>query len=171
MQWWRGVEMGADRVAATIVLLSTGALRDGMTNGPVAAARAYYRALDDHDYDALAALLTAEFVHDRPDMTIEGCERFVAFMRDERPQKDTSHRVETVLTPEPVESDGQSDSGDSDGGDTDSGDSDSGDGDGTASTVAVRGRLLAASGDRITGFVDVFSVRGGEIRRIETYTD
>lgn len=60
-------------------------------------ARSYYRALDDHDYDDLAALLAPEFVHDRPDMTLEGRDRFVQFMREERPMTDTSHPVDAVF--------------------------------------------------------------------------
>lgn len=64
----------------------------------VATARAYYRALDDHDYDLLADVLGPDFVHERPDRTIEGRERFVEFMREERPQTETSHPIETVYT-------------------------------------------------------------------------
>lgn len=64
----------------------------------VAAARAYYRALDEHDYERLAGLLAPTFVHDRPDRTIEGRDRFVRFMREERPQTETSHPVATVYT-------------------------------------------------------------------------
>ncbi|PSP84481.1 ketosteroid isomerase [Halobacteriales archaeon QS_6_64_34] len=64
---------------------------------PVDRARAYYRALDRGDYELLAALLAAEFVHDRPDRTIEGRERFVRFMREERPQTDTTHPIDAVF--------------------------------------------------------------------------
>lgn len=110
-----------------------------MSDGPVESARAYYRALDDHDYDALAALLAEGFVHDRPDMTLEGADRFVTFMREERPQKDTEHRVDAVFSQR---------------GGTD---------------VVVRGRLLAADGSQITGFVDVFALSGERIQRLETY--
>lgn len=69
-----------------------------MTDGAVEQARAYYRALDAHEYDVLADLLAPEFVHERPDRTLDGRDRFVAFMRDERPQKDTDHRIDTVYT-------------------------------------------------------------------------
>lgn len=62
----------------------------------IAAARSYYDALDDHDYDALAALLAPDFVHDRPDRTIEGRDAFVRFMRAERPNPDTTHDVVAV---------------------------------------------------------------------------
>ncbi|ACV46878.1 MULTISPECIES: nuclear transport factor 2 family protein [Halomicrobium] len=64
----------------------------------VATARAYYRALDEHDYDLLSDVLAPDFVHDRPDRTIEGRERFVRFMREERPQTDTSHPIATIYT-------------------------------------------------------------------------
>ncbi|WP_436925984.1 nuclear transport factor 2 family protein [Halosimplex amylolyticum] len=110
-----------------------------MSDHAVERARAYYRALDEGDYDALADLLADGFVHDRPDLTLDGCERFVAFMRDERPRTDTTHRVDGVFT-------------DPEG-------------------VAVQGRLCTADGGEIVGFVDVFSIPGGEIQRIETYTD
>jgi len=113
-------------------------------SAPVDQARAYYRALDAGDYDLLGALLAAEFVHDRPDRSIEGRERFVRFMREERPQTDTTHPVDTVF-----EADG---SGASDG------------------AVAVRGRLLDADGDRIARFVDVFTFGSDRIARVETYT-
>lgn len=106
--------------------------------GPTDRARSYYRAIDADDYDRLAELLAAEFVHDRPDRTITGRDRFVQFMRAERPQTDTTHPVDAVF-----------------------------DGDGT---VAVRGRLLDADGERIVGFVDVFAFAGQRIRRIDTYT-
>lgn len=64
----------------------------------VAMARAYYRALDEHDYEGLADLLAPTFCHDRPDRTIEGREAFVRFMREERPQTETSHPVDGVYT-------------------------------------------------------------------------
>ena len=130
-----------------------------MTDGTVAAARAYYRALDEHDYDALAALLAPEFVHDRPDLTLEGRGRFVAFMRDERTQKETEHRIDAVYR-------GTGSDDDSAAGPTDCDSTDD-----QPTNIAARGRLLTADGDRITGFVDVVSVADGEIRRIETYTD
>jgi ketosteroid isomerase-like protein len=62
----------------------------------VTAARAYYDALDGHDHEALADLLVADFVHDRPDRTIEGSESFVRFMREKRPNPDTSHELDGV---------------------------------------------------------------------------
>jgi ketosteroid isomerase-like protein len=106
-----------------------------------ATAREYYRALDEHDYEALAAILAAGFVHHRPDRTIEGRDRFVRFMREERPRTDTGHVLERVYEP----SDG-------------------------AGEVAVRGRLEGADGDRLFGFVDVFTVDDA-IERLCTYTD
>ncbi|GAB3695874.1 nuclear transport factor 2 family protein [Halorubrum pallidum] len=59
-------------------------------------ARAYYDALDAGDYDRLADLLAPGFVQRRPDRIFEGRDRFVAFMRDERPITDTTHVVEAV---------------------------------------------------------------------------
>ena len=60
------------------------------------AARAYYRAVDDGAYERLASLLAPEFVHERPDRTLDGRERFVRFMREERPMTDTAHAVDAV---------------------------------------------------------------------------
>ncbi|QPV61508.1 nuclear transport factor 2 family protein [Halosimplex litoreum] len=120
-----------------------------MTDG-AERARAYYRALDQGEYDALTALLAPEFVHDRPDMRLEGRERFVEFVREERPQTDTDHRVEAVFA---VREDTESRDGEAGG------------------SIAVQGRLLAADGSVITGFVDVFSLDDAGIDRIETYTD
>ena len=58
--------------------------------------RAYYRRLDNGEYAELEALLHPEFVQRRADRTFEGRERFVAFMRDERPNTDTTHAVDGV---------------------------------------------------------------------------
>jgi ketosteroid isomerase-like protein len=104
-------------------------------------ARAYYRALDGHDYDRLAALLAAGFVHDRPDMTLEGKDRFVQFMREERPASDTRHAIEAIY-----------DARDADG------------------VVAV-GRLLDAGGDVLFRFADQFAFEGDSIGRVETFTN
>ena len=59
-------------------------------------ARAYYRAIDDGAYDRLASLLAPEFAHERPDRTLDGRERVVRFMREERPTTDTEHAVDAV---------------------------------------------------------------------------
>jgi ketosteroid isomerase-like protein len=111
----------------------------------VASAREYYRALDDHDYEALRGLLAVEFVQERPDLTLDGRDRFVRFMREERPQKDTTHRVDAVYT------------------DAETSDDD-------ATEVAVRGRLLDADGAPIVRFLDVFDVGPAGIERLDTYT-
>lgn len=58
--------------------------------------RAYYAALDDHEYDRLASLLAPDFRQDRPDMTLDGRAEFVEFMREKRPQTSTSHPIEAV---------------------------------------------------------------------------
>lgn len=107
-----------------------------------AVARAYYAALDEQDYERLATLLAPEFVQERPDLTLEGRERFVQFMREERPQQDTTHRITAVYRRD----------------------------DESASEVSVRGRLLSADGECIVRFVDVFQFSQRCIRRIETYT-
>lgn len=63
-------------------------------------AREYYRALDSHAYDDLSEFLAPGFVHHRPDRTIDGREAFVAFMREKRPMKETTHEVATVFSAE-----------------------------------------------------------------------
>ncbi|ELZ46216.1 hypothetical protein C464_11463 [Halorubrum coriense DSM 10284] len=63
---------------------------------PAALARAYYDAIDAGEYDRLASLLHPAFVQRRSDRTFEGRDRFVAFMRDERPNTDTTHAVDRV---------------------------------------------------------------------------
>ena len=60
------------------------------------AVRAYYRAIDEDDYETLSDLLAGGFVHRRPDTVIEGREEFVAFMRGGRPERDTSHELSAV---------------------------------------------------------------------------
>lgn len=61
------------------------------------AARVYYRAIDVGDYEALADVLAPDFHHERGDRTIEGREAFVRFMREERPETDTTHEVDAVF--------------------------------------------------------------------------
>jgi ketosteroid isomerase-like protein len=108
-----------------------------------ATAREYYRAIDEDDYEALTALLAPEFVHYRPDRTIEGRDRFVEFMRDERPMQATSHPLDAVYASAPERDD---------------------------SEVAVRGRLLDPDGNPVVSFVDVFSFDGENVVTIHTYT-
>jgi ketosteroid isomerase-like protein len=119
---------------------------------PVGLARAYYEAIDAAAYDRLRGLLAEGFVQERPDRTLEGADRFVRFMREERPSTDTTHPVDGVY---------RRDSG----GVTGSGEADAG------PEVAVRGRLLTADGTELTGFVDVFSFEDERMVRLRTYTD
>lgn len=65
---------------------------------PEQLARTYYRAIDEGDYEALTSVLTPDFVHKRPDQTIEGRTRFVEFMRSGRPTTDTTHPIDGVYT-------------------------------------------------------------------------
>lgn len=107
-------------------------------------ARGYYRDLDGGDYDGLAARLTADFRHVRGDMTLEGREAFVRFMRDERPSPGTTHEVDGWYR-RPT-----------------------GDGHDDASLL-VRGRVLDG-GETLVRFVDAFTLATGRIERLETYT-
>lgn len=109
-------------------------------DGP-ALTREYYRSIDADDYETLASLLAEEFVHERPDRTLSGRERFVQFMREERPETDTEHVIDSVYRTE-------------DGG-----------------RVAAEGRLLRADGETWFGFVDTFDIDGETIADIRTYTD
>lgn len=59
--------------------------------------RRYYDALDDHEYETLEGLLDPAFVQHRPDQTFDGREEFVRFMREDRPNPDTSHELEALV--------------------------------------------------------------------------
>jgi hypothetical protein len=117
------------------------------------AVRGYYDAIDAGDYDRLRGVLASDFVQHRPDRTLDGPDRFVQFMREERPRTDTEH----VLTAVGVTGDGD-------------GDGDDGGGDGDVSTVFAEGRLRAADGDDLFGFVDVHRVSDAGIESLTTYT-
>ena len=60
--------------------------------------RRYYDALDEHDYEALEAVLSPEFTQHRPDRTFENRDTFIEFMREGRPNPDTRHELESVIT-------------------------------------------------------------------------
>ncbi|QSX00071.1 nuclear transport factor 2 family protein [Haloterrigena alkaliphila] len=60
--------------------------------------RQYYDALDSHAYETLEEdVLVPDFVQRRPDRTFEGREAFVRFMREDRPNTDTSHDLASVV--------------------------------------------------------------------------
>jgi len=67
-----------------------------MSDAAEEAVHAYYETIDAGDYDRFGHLLAPGVVHERPDRTIEGRETLVGFMRDDRPNTDTSHEVEAV---------------------------------------------------------------------------
>jgi ketosteroid isomerase-like protein len=54
----------------------------------------YYRAIDEDDYGALREVLAPGFVQHRPDRTFQGRSTFVRFMRDDRPNPDTTHELD-----------------------------------------------------------------------------
>ncbi len=64
---------------------------------PATLARGHYHDLDAGDYAGLRDRLTPDFRHVRGDRTLEGRDRFVRFMRDERPETETTHEIETVF--------------------------------------------------------------------------
>ncbi|WP_254545570.1 nuclear transport factor 2 family protein [Halomarina pelagica] len=127
-------------------------------------AREYYRAIDEADYDALATVLAPDFVHDRPDRTIEGRDAFVRFMREERPDPDTTHELDAVFL------DGERD-------EREEGRDARGEGrdgrekrhDGRGAGVACEGRVLRADGGEWFRFVDVFAVEDGALAGLTTY--
>lgn len=131
--------------------------------GHVETVHRYYRALDAHEYAALEVLLHPDFRQRRPDRVLEGRDRFVAFMRDERPSTDTTHellRTLTSTTPATVERSSEH-------GDVPR--------EGSAAVLAVVGRLLDTEGDAILEFVDVHELdasgrSGPRLRRLDTYT-
>jgi ketosteroid isomerase-like protein len=104
--------------------------------------RTYYAAIDAGAYDRLRDALDPDFVQERSDRTFDGRERFVRFMRDERPRTDTTHEVESACVG----------------------------GRGDDCEVFVRGRLLTSDGEEMFGFVDVHRVVGGRITSLSTYT-
>ena len=58
--------------------------------------RAYYETIDADEYERLRGLLADDFQQKRGDMTLDGADTFVRFMREERPETDTTHAVESV---------------------------------------------------------------------------
>lgn len=70
---------------------------DAATDDSRALVRRYYDALDEHDYGALEEVLSPAFSQRRPDRTFEDRETFVAFMREKRPNPDTSHDLASIV--------------------------------------------------------------------------
>ena len=112
---------------------------------PAAAARAYYRSLDTKNYDLLAALLDPSFTQQRPDRSFDSPEAFVEFMRNDRPNTETCHDIDRLLTEQSsVPADAH---------------------------VAVEGTLRDSDGEAIFSFVDVMAF-GPDVRlhEVRTYT-
>jgi len=63
---------------------------------PAELARAYYDAIDGDEYDRLRELLAPTFTQERSDRTFESREAFVTFMREDRPERDTTHELHNV---------------------------------------------------------------------------
>jgi ketosteroid isomerase-like protein len=120
----------------------------------------YYTALDTHDYDALRDCLAPDFVQQRPDRRFDSREAFVRFMRDERPDADTTHRVHACYVPR--------DSAETEAGRTETGAEQSADTETTE--VVARGDLLSAEGDPLVRFVDRFRITEETITELETFT-
>lgn len=106
----------------------------------------YYEAIDGNDGEALERVLTPAFRHNRPDRTLDGRDRFVEFMLEERPRTDTVHEVERVFLP-----DGQTAN--------------------DADEVAVHGQLFEEDGTELFAFVDLFSVGDTGITDLRTFTN
>lgn len=108
-----------------------------------AAVRRYYECLDDGDYDDLTDLLAPEFQHFRPDRTLEGRERFVSFMREDRPRTDTVHAVDSVFVP---------------------------DEESPQDRVAAHGRVFGDDGEELFDFVDLFRFTDAGAVELRTFT-
>jgi ketosteroid isomerase-like protein len=104
------------------------------------AARSYYTALDDHHYETFESLLTPEFVHVRPDRTLEDRSAFIEFMREGRPLHTTSHDLVDFYT---------NDAGDE---------------------LVVRGVLRDEDGKELFDFLDRHVFADDRIARVETFT-
>lgn len=103
--------------------------------------RAYYQALDGKEYDRFETLLAPEFAHRRPDRSLVGREAFVGFVRDDRPQRDTSHDIDEIYIPGSE-----------------------------APEVVARGRLRNTDDEELLAFVDVFRFDEGRLVALNTYT-
>ncbi len=60
--------------------------------------KTYYNSLDNHRYETLKEILDPEFIHFRPDRTIKTRKSFISFMEDERPDKNTKHKINKIYT-------------------------------------------------------------------------
>lgn len=68
-----------------------------MTADPGTLVRQYYDALDEHEYGRLETVLTSAFVQHRPDRSFESRRAFIRFMREERPNPETSHDLLEIV--------------------------------------------------------------------------
>lgn len=104
------------------------------------AVRSYYTALDEHRYETFEELLTPEFVHERPDRTLDSRSAFVEFMRDDRPLHTTTHDLREFYP---------NDAGDE---------------------LVVRGVLRDEDGEELFTFLDRHVFADDRIARLETFT-
>jgi ketosteroid isomerase-like protein len=123
---------------------------DDASGDAEALARAYYRAIDGDGEVQLEDLLAPDFVQERSDTTFRSREAFVQFMREERPDPNTSHEVRACYRPTSEDHGGEADS--------------------ETERVAVQGRVRRNDGTSWFEFVDVFTIAEGRIERLETYS-
>ncbi len=109
----------------------------------------YYEAIDANDGEALEAVLAPAFRQDRPDRSLDGRDRFVEFMLNERPRTDTVHAVDTLFLPEDREAEHEHHD---------------------EEEVAVHGRLFNKDGSEQFAFVDLFTVGEEGITHLRTFT-
>lgn len=109
--------------------------------GHLDVARSYYDALDEGDYDALLVLLAPSFEQTRPDRSFHSRSTFIDFMREHRPNTDTTHELDAIYR------------------------------NGETGELAVRGRVCTVNGADLFGFVDVFEFEDGQIATLRTYSD
>lgn len=67
---------------------------------PADLVRSYYDAIDGDDYERLSELLAPSFTQQRGDRTFEDREAFIRFMREERPERDTTHDLHHLTADE-----------------------------------------------------------------------
>jgi len=108
-------------------------------------AHEYYEAIDGKRFDELGDMLDSEVVHYRPGGTLEGRQEFVEFMRDERPTKKTTHKVDGFYGTGPKVADGRE--------------------------AVATGRVVSdEDGETLFDFLDIFVFEGDKIKEIRTYT-
>lgn len=132
--------------------------------------RAYYAALDEERYDDLEALLAPGFTQDRPDRTFDDRDAFLAFMRTDRPNTDTTHHLHGIYD-RPGDTTTSHDRHVEAGTAVHRVDPTPDTATDERDTILVRGTLKRSDDTTIARFVDVFDVLADRILALTTYTN